>query len=418
MKAPRLNRHAGLFSVLTIVFLVGCGPAPMQPPPGTSAGPNNAPAQAGQPQSTVPAKPKVSDSQRWQYAWNRAMEGVAMGGSIAGPYGAGGGLIVGLIAGLLTANSHYGKIQAQIQVEEQKDKELEAQLEREIERQRKLEAQLEKDVEALDSQGSEPTKKAEAADLDQTVAKADPETPTSASAPSVGDSTHPAENSTPQSPPTPEETMSAEVKDQIGALASLGKKQVSSEIPPPSVKTVVRRDVNKDGTTDLWIYYDLQNPGEVKRQEEDTDWNGSVDTWSDFTDGKLVRRRLDTNGDGKADKFFYYENESLAKVERDEKGEGQPNYRALYTNGRLAKVEKDLNQDGKMDLWIYYDTNQDREVRVKEERDLNSNGGVDVWSYYEDDRLVRRDVSTVGLDYLLNQEKGLPDSPPTSTPKG
>ncbi|MFB3108314.1 MAG: hypothetical protein ACE1ZE_02970, partial [Candidatus Binatia bacterium] len=106
------------------------------------------------------------------------------------------------------------------------------------------------------------------------------------------------------------------------------------------------------------------------------------------------------------------------KVERDEKGEGQPNYRALYTNGRLAKVEKDLNQDGKMDLWIYYDTDQDSEVMVKEERDLNSNGGVDVWSYYEDSRLVRRDVSTVGLDYLLKQGKGLPDSPPASTPKG
>jgi len=278
-----------------------------------------------------------------------------------------------------------------------------------------MEAQLEKDVEALDSQGSEPT--AKAADSDQTVAKADPETHSSAAAPSVGDPTHPAKTSTPQSPPTPEETMPAEVKDQIGALASLGKKQVSSEIPPPSIKTVVRRDINKDGTTDLWIYYDPENPGEVKRQEE-ANWDGSVDTWSDFTDGKLVRRGLDTNGDGKADKFFYYENESLAKVERDENGEGQPNYRAWYTNGRLAKVEKDLNQDGKMDLWIYYDTNQDREVMVKEERDLNSNGGVDVWSYYEDGRLMRRDVSAVGLDYLLKQEKGLPDSPPTSTPKG
>ena len=341
-----------------------------------------------------------------------------MGGTIAGPYGAGGGLIVGLIAGLLTADSHYGKIQELIQAEEQKDKELEAQLEREIEQQRKLEAQLENDLEAVDSQGSEPTEKSKAADPDQTVAKADPETPTSAGALSDGDFTHPAETSTPQSPPTPEKTMSAEVKDQIGALASLGKKQVSSEIPPPSVKTVVLRDVNKDGTTDLWIYYDPENPDEVKRQEEDTNWDGSVDTWSDFTDGKLVRRGLDTNEDGKADKFFYYENESLAKEERDEKGEGQPNYRAWYTNGRLAKVEKDLNQDGKMDLWIYYDTDQDREVMVKEERDLNSNGGVDVWSYYEDGRLVRRDVSTVGLDYLLKQEKGSPDSPPTSTTKG
>jgi hypothetical protein len=269
----------------------------------------------------------------------------------------------------------------------------------------------------VDSQGSEPTEKAKAADSDLAVADADPETPSSAGVPSVEDSTPPAKTSTLEPPPTPEETISAEVKDQIGALASLGEKQASSEIPPPSVKTVVRRDVNKDGSADLWIYYDPQNPGEVKRQEEDTNWDGSVDTWSYFTDGKLVRRQLDTNRDGNADKVFYYENESLAKEERDEKGEGQPNYRAWYTDGRVTKVEKDLNQDGKMDVWIYYDPDQDREVIVKEERDLNSNGGVDVWSYYEDGRLVRRDVSTVGLDYLLKQGKGLPDSTPTSTPK-
>ena len=32
MKAPSLNTHAGLFPVLTIIFLVGCGPAAMHPP--------------------------------------------------------------------------------------------------------------------------------------------------------------------------------------------------------------------------------------------------------------------------------------------------------------------------------------------------------------------------------------------------
>ncbi|MCH8055950.1 MAG: hypothetical protein IH857_07355, partial [Deltaproteobacteria bacterium] len=67
-----------------------------------------------------------------------------MGGSIAGPYGAGGGLIIGLITGLFTADAHYAELNAQIQSEQAKDKELEAQIEQEIERQRELEAQLEK----------------------------------------------------------------------------------------------------------------------------------------------------------------------------------------------------------------------------------------------------------------------------------
>ena len=66
-----------------------------------------------------------------------------MGGSVAGPFGAGGGLVLGLIFGLSTADSHYEQLHGQILAEQAKDKELEAQLEQEIELQRELEAQLE-----------------------------------------------------------------------------------------------------------------------------------------------------------------------------------------------------------------------------------------------------------------------------------
>jgi len=65
-----------------------------------------------------------------------------MGGSIAGPYGAGVGLIFGGLYGLFTVDSHYEQLNAQIQSEQAKDKELEALLEQEIERQRELEEQL------------------------------------------------------------------------------------------------------------------------------------------------------------------------------------------------------------------------------------------------------------------------------------
>ena len=44
------------------------------------------------------------------------MEGLALGGSVGGLYGAGGGLVIGLIAGLVTADSHYGASNAQIQI--------------------------------------------------------------------------------------------------------------------------------------------------------------------------------------------------------------------------------------------------------------------------------------------------------------
>jgi len=42
---------------------------------------------------------------------------------------------------------------------------------------------------------------------------------------------------------------------------------------------------------------------------------------------------------------------------------------------------------------------------IKEERDLNGDGVADLWSYYENGRLVRRDVSAIGLEILAKQEQ-------------
>ena len=132
----------------------------------------------------------------------------------------------------------------------------------------------------------------------------------------------------------------------------------------------------------------------------------------------MVRRKVDTDKDGDADRWFFYENDSLAREERGRRGNGTPSFRAFYEAGRLAKVEKDLNGNGQMDLWITYETEQSNEVVVKEERDLNGNGAVDIWSFYENGRLVRRDVSSVGLAHLMKQEKNLPDPTPEPLPKG
>jgi len=307
-----------------------------------------------------------------------------MGGSVAGPFGAGGGLVLGLIFGLSTADSHYEQLHGQILAEQAKDKELEAQLEQEIERQRELEAQLEnrKDTPAPEQrEGNTDT---------------------------AGDR-GPAQEI--------ETTQSVEEKEEIGSLASLGKRKTDPATPTSPFKNVKVRDINGDGVPDLWITYDPLKPGEIIRQEEDTNWDGRPDTWSYFADAKLVRREVDTNRDGRSDRFFFYKDESLAREERDERGDGRSSFRAIYENDRLARVEKDLDQDGKMDLWVYYDTDQPEEVVIREERDLNSDGGVDLWSYYEDGRLVRRDVSTLGLDYLSKQERPLPEVPSQTLPK-
>lgn len=362
-------------ALLFFFLLAACDPVPVQYPPGGPSYPaTNPPTSAPSPSAGTPAPatyppPQAGGPQRG-YVWERMMDGVAMGGSIAGPYGAAAGLVLGAFYGLATADSHYAQLNAQIQSEQAKDKELEAQIEREIERQRELEAQLGKPGDVLE------TKKREEIQIAQR-------------------GTQERKN----------ETKIDEKKEDLGSLASLGKKE-RPQVPASSpFRNVEIKDINGDGIPDLWIYYNPLNPGEIVRQEEDTDGDGKVDTWSNFNNGRLVRREVDTKRVGRPDTLYYYENEKIVREERDENGDGQTSFRAFYQNGRLARVEKDLNRDAKMDLWIYYDSTKDAEVVLKEERDLDGDGAVDLWSYYEGGRLLRRDVSGVGLEILSKQEE-------------
>lgn len=367
-----MRLSAARMAAVLFILLTGCDPVPVQYPAGSSPYPPTYPGTATPPSqpANLPApgtrpQPQISGPQRTDYVVQKMMEGVMMGGAVGGPFGAGGGLIVGLVAGLLTADAYNADLQAKIQTGQTKDRELEAQIDREIERQRELEAQLRK-AGAI----SEPKQREEV---------------------------------------------------QIAKRATKETKMDKKEIhyPPPSIpfKNVRIRDINQDGVPDLWIYYNPSKPQEIVRQEEDTNGDGRVDTWSAFKDSKLVRREVDTKGNGKPDTIYYYEDHKISREERDENGDGGPSFRAVYQNGRLAKVEKDLDRDGKIDLWIYYDTTKDQELVLKEEKDLNGDGAIDLWSYYENGRLVRKDVSSAGLQYLSEQEKPAPEAPSPALPK-
>lgn len=298
-----------------------------------------------------------------------------MGGSFAGLYGAGGGLVLGLLAGLFTASAQEAQLNNQIQTEQAKDKDLEAKVEQELERQRNLENQLGTSV-ASNSAPEAPAQSAQ-------------------SAPARVNGT--AINVSEKSPPI--------------ALASVVKKDTVRTSPSAPFKNVEVKDINGDGIADLWIYYNPLKPGEIVRQEESTHWDGKVDSWSYFKDGQLVRREVDTKGRGAADTVYYYDNNQMVREERDERAAGYASLRVLYQNGRRAKLEEDSSGAGKMNHWIYYDPSTDGEVVLKEERDLNGDGIVDVWAYYENGRLVRQDVSAVGLEVLSKQDR-LPVSSP------
>jgi hypothetical protein len=365
-----MTKRFGLLLLTSLAVLYACEPVPVQYPPGSGAYPAvPTPSQPNATPSTVAPPPAgISGSQRWQHAWNKAIEGVVMGGSIGGPYGAGGGLVIGLITGLFTADSYYGQINSQIQVEQTKDQQLEAAIEQELARQRELENQI-----------------AQAGALDATTGQTH--------------SSPPSQNSSVVRPPA--DGQRAEKQAQLASLPRVS----SAPSPSSPFKNVEIKDINADGIPDLWVYYDPQNPSEVIRQEEASKADGRVDTWSYFKGGKMVRREVDTRQSGRADTVYFYENDQIAREERDESGRGSITYRATYQDGRLAKVERDSSGGGRPDQWTYYDARTDDQIVLKEERDFNGDGIPDLWSFFENGRLVRRDVSAVGLEILSKQEQ-------------
>jgi hypothetical protein len=287
---------AKCISSLPFIFLLaGCDLVSMQYPFGLPPGVQS----SGLSQSVTQSQRQVTGSQRTQYIWDKALEGMAMGGSLAGPYGAGGGLILGLLAGLFTADAHYAQLNTQIQTEQAKDKELETKIEQEMQRQRELEAQLA-------NSGGNPAARNGAEPL------------------------RPAQQLTPK-------TTRVALADAPIAVASLTKKENIADLPVSPFKNVEVRDINGDGVPDLWIYYSPLKPSEIVRQEEATHWDGRVDAWSYFKDGNLVRREVDTRGKGVADLVYYYDQEQIVREERDENGTGYVSFRAIYQNGRRPR---------------------------------------------------------------------------------
>jgi hypothetical protein len=363
--------------LLFIFLLGGCELASVQypfgsipyPPPQTGVASGG---QSSSPQSVLQPQPPIG-SQRGQHAFEKALEGMAVGAALGGIYGAGGGLVIGFLTGLLTAETHYDQLNTRFQSEQTKDKLLEAKIEQELESQRQLQAQL------LNSPAS-------------------PQENYAGPAPSA------------LSPHEPTASRVA-IKDGSSTVASLSKKEPASNTTSSPFKNVEVRDINGDGVPDLWIYYSPLRSGEIVRQEEASQFDGRVDTWSHFKDGRLVRREVDSKGKGLTDTIYYYENDNIVREERDDNGTGGVSFRTIYQNGRRAKLEEDKTGRGKIDHWIYFDLSKDGEIVLKEERDLDGDGVVDLWSYYEDGRLVRRDVNAVGEELLSEQDR-LPIPPP------
>ena len=119
-------------------------------------------------------------------------------------------------------------------------------------------------------------------------------------------------------------------------------------------------DTNLDGIKDVVRTFNAK--GEALHEEADRDFDGKIDVWLNFVDGRLAEEDIDTNKDGKPDVWKFYTNGQLQRVRRDRNGDGKPDVWEIYAKGRLERVGMDENSDGHVDRW-------DRDEQLKYEAD-------------------------------------------------
>jgi hypothetical protein len=143
-------------------------------------------------------------------------------------------------------------------------------------------------------------------------------------------------------------------------------------------KTLVCREIdsNLDGIKDVVRTFNAK--GEAVHEEADTDYDGRIDIWTDFIDGRMSQEKIDTNHDGKPDVWKYYLNGQLSRIQRDTNFDGKPDVWEIYSKGHLERMGTDMNMDGHVDRWDR-DSEIQRAAELEEikQREKLQGGGSD-----------------------------------------
>jgi hypothetical protein len=123
-------------------------------------------------------------------------------------------------------------------------------------------------------------------------------------------------------------------------------------------------DTNHDGIKDVVRRYSEQ--GDVYEELADTDYDGGIDTTTQFARGLISKVQVDRNRDDKPEETRYYQWGDLSRVQRDTNGDGKPDIWEIYADGHLQRMGVDVDFDGRVDRW-----NRD-EVMVRAQREAEA----------------------------------------------
>ena len=129
------------------------------------------------------------------------------------------------------------------------------------------------------------------------------------------------------------------------------------------------------------------------RQEEDSDFDGTIDKKSAAGAGGTQIQQADTNGDGAIDTWITTNAAGeVIKKDEDRSGDGKADLVAWFEGGQLSRLEQDTGR-GCVDLKQWFDGNG--KVRA-EYKDANGDCKIDAWSYFKNEVLVRQGVDNSG----------------------
>ena len=138
-------------------------------------------------------------------------------------------------------------------------------------------------------------------------------------------------------------------------------------------------DSNLDGIKDVVRTFNTK--GEAVHEEADRNFDGRIDIWINFVDGRMAEEDSDTNNDGKADVWKFYVDGDLNRIRRDRNFDGKADVWEMYSKGRLDRMGFDETYDGHVDRWDrdtelkYEAETAEKEARAKLDEAEKADGG-------------------------------------------
>jgi hypothetical protein len=202
-----------------------------------------------------------------------------------------------------------------------------------------------------------------------------------------------------------------------------GKPELVRYLAPESrLRVRQEEDRNYDGVTDAWSDYEW---GAVVARVLDSNDDGNPDVWERYEHGFLTSKEVDRDDDGVRDAFHVYKGRSLVLEKHDANNDGRIDRIIYFEDRRRVRSEDDLDTDGRMDAWTtftvvdgvelvsridrdskgrgsadtfeFFEAREGRAVIHRRDQDIDGDGQIDIISYFRNGKLIRRQISDSNL---------------------